>query len=155
MIDDGETPDFQIFPQLSSALDLHLADLLVMANVRIPEELAPLDSEAGGRVPDIVHRAVRLSSDSRNRLLEFARSLPQRERTRPVPEPKDYERYPYFAAVLGISAGDLSAVGGMEINEGEFPVSPVAAELSMLIWETRRLAREQVWRLGDEVASMS
>ena len=59
------------------------------------------------------------------------------------------------AAVLGISAGDLSAVGGMEIHEEEFPVSPAAAELSMLIWEAPRLVREQMRQLDDLAASIT
>jgi hypothetical protein len=205
---DGRTSEFRVLWRLSSALDLHLADLLVMANVQIPETLAPLDSEAGGWVPALVQSAAKLSSHYRRRLIELARSLPQCERTKPVPEPEDYERYPSdfggilvrmlenrnlrwvssakvlyllggsppmsahvigalgqgrrkvtprlladFAAVLGISAGELAAVGGMEIRE-EFPVSPAASDLSMLIWETRRLTREQVRQLGDEAVSI-
>lgn len=209
MIDGEGTPDPQVLLGLSSALDLNLADLFVIANVPVPEELAPLASEAGGLVPSVVQIAAKLPPHSRRRLLELARSLPQCERARPVPEPKDYERYPSgfggilvrmlenrnlkwvasakllyilggsppmsahvigalgqrrrevtprlvadFAAVLGISAQDLAAVGGIEIHEEEFPVSPAAAELAMLIWETRRLAREQVRQLADQVASM-
>jgi hypothetical protein len=208
VIDDGRTSEFRVLRRLSSALDLHLADLLVMANVQRPERLAPLDSEAGGLVPTLVQSTAKLPSDYRRRLIELARSLPQCERTKPVPEPEDYERYPSdfggilvrmlenrnlswvssakalyllggsppmsahvigalgqgrrevtprlladFAAVLGISVGDLAAVGGMEIRE-EFPVSPAAADLSMLIWEVRRLTREQVRQLGDEAVSI-
>lgn len=209
VIDDGGTPDFQVLLGLSSALDLHLADLFVLANVQVPEELAPADSTAGGLVPSIVQSAVKLPSHSRRRLLEFARSLPQCDRIGSVPEPKDYERYPPgfggilvrmlenrnlkwvssakllyilggsspmsahvigalgqgrrevtprlvadFAAVLGISAEDLAAVGGMEIHEDDFPVNPAAADLAMLIWETRRLTREQVQQLGGLAASL-
>jgi hypothetical protein len=209
VIDDGETADFQIWLQLASALDLHLADVLVMAGVQIPEDLAPLDSDAGGLVPGIVQSAIKLSPHSRMRLLDFARSLPQCERERPAPEPKEYEQYPRgfggilvrmlenrnlkwvssakvlymlggsppmsahvigalgqgrrevtprlaadFAAVLGISMTDVAALGGMAIPEEEPTVSPAAAEVAMLIWETRRLTREQVQQLSDQIVSM-
>jgi hypothetical protein len=209
VIDAEETPGFQFLLRLSSVLGLHVADLFVMTGVQVPEELSPLDSEAGGLVPSLVQSAVRLSLSSRKRLLDLVRSLPQCERTRPLPEPKDYERYPSgfggilvrmletrnlkwvssakvlyilggsppmsahvigalgqgrreitprlvadFSAVLGISEGDLAAVGEMVIPEGQFPVSPAAADSAMLIWETRRLTREQVRHLSDQVASM-
>lgn len=209
VIDDEEAPDFQFLIRLSSVLGLHVVDLFVMTGVQVPEELSPLDSEAGGLVPGIVQSAVRLSPHSRKRLFELARSLPQCERTRRPPEPKDYERYPPgfggilvrmlenrnlkwvssakvlyilggsppmsahvigalgqgrreitprlvadFSAVLGISEGDLAAVGGMVNPGGRFPVSPAATESATLIWETRRLTREQVRHLNDQVASM-
>ena len=39
-----------------------------------------------------------------------------------------------FAAVLGISVGDLAAVGGISQPEEELPISPVAADAAALIW---------------------
>ena len=181
VIDDEETPDFQFLLRLSPVLGLHVADLFVLAGVQVPEELSPLDSEADWLVPNIVQNAVRFPPHSRKRLLELVRSLPQCERTRPLRERKDYERYPPgfggilvrmlenrnlkwlssakvlhilggsppmsahvigalgrgereitprlladFSAILGISEGDLAAVGGVAAGVA-FPPAPGSA----------------------------
>jgi hypothetical protein len=58
-----------------------------------------------------------------------------------------------FAAVLGMGAGDLAAMGGIELPPEELPVHPCAPEMAELIWETRRLTHEQVRHLIDQVKS--
>ena len=87
-------PGPSLLLRLARALGLHAADLFVIARMPIPEELAPLDSRAGLRAPSLAQDAANLPPESRRQLLEFARSLPQQDRTQPVPEPEPYERYP-------------------------------------------------------------
>jgi transcriptional regulator with XRE-family HTH domain len=90
----GTVPSSSFLQRIAPALGLHAADLFVIAGVPVPEEMAPLDSRAGALVPVLAQYAVGLSRESRRRLLEIVRSLPQHDRTQPVPEPKVYERYP-------------------------------------------------------------
>lgn len=205
---DGSRPTLDLLGRLAPALGLRLADLCVMAEVTVPEELAPLDDRAGTWVASLVNAAWRLSPQPLARLLALARALPQQERTRPVPEPRPYEVYPSgfggvllrmlrnrnldwvsaakvlylvggahpmsgstvgmlgsgrkemtpglligFAAVLGMDAGDLAAMGGIELPSEELPVHPCAPELAELIWEARRLTHEQVRHLVNQVKS--
>lgn len=97
----GASPSLSLLTKLAPALGLHIADLLVIAGLPVPEELAPLDPRAGSLVPRVAGRSVCLPSGSRERLLEYARSLPQHARTQPVPVPKSYEQYPPgFGALL-------------------------------------------------------
>ena len=90
----GASPSMSLLTNLAPALGLHVADLLVIAGLPVPEELAPLDARAGSLVPKVAGRSVCLPPGSREQLLEYARSLPQHARTRPVPVPKSYEQYP-------------------------------------------------------------
>lgn len=98
---DGADPSPMLLRQLAPALGLHAADLFVVAQAPVPEELSPLDRDAGWEVPKVVGQAVRLPPELQRQLLEYARSLPQHRRTKPVPAPKSYEQYPPgFGAVL-------------------------------------------------------
>jgi hypothetical protein len=58
-----------------------------------------------------------------------------------------------FAAVMGMDAGDLAAMGGIELPPEQPPVHPCATEMAELIWETQRLTYEQVRHLVDQVKS--
>jgi hypothetical protein len=52
---------------------------------------------------------------------------------------------PVFAAALGITAGDLAAIGGMRLPaDPEIVLNPSAAAMAELTWEVRRLAAEQI-----------
>ena len=98
---DGGDPSPVLLRRLACALGLHAADLFVIAQAPVPEELSPLDRNAGWDVASVVGEAVRLPLEPRRQLLEFAQSLPQQPRTKPVPAPKSYEQYPpCFGAVL-------------------------------------------------------
>lgn len=98
---DGAKPTLDLLGQLAPALGLRLPDLCVMAEVPVPDELAPLDDRAGTYAASLVNAAWRLSPQSSGRLLALARALPQQERSRPVPAPKSYEVYPPgFGGVL-------------------------------------------------------
>lgn len=206
-LDDSE-PALDLLGQLAPALGLRLPDLCVMAEVPVPEELAPLDDRAGTWVASLVNAAWRQPPQFLERLLELARVMPQQDRTRPVPAPKPYEEYPPgfggvllrmlrnrnlnwvsaaktlyllggshpmsastvgmlgrgrkemtprlladFAAVLGIDAGGLAAMGGIKLPPQELPVHPCAPEMAELIWEARRLTYDQLRQLLDQAKS--
>jgi hypothetical protein len=55
-----------------------------------------------------------------------------------------------FAAVLGVDAGDLAAMGAIRQAPAQLPVHPCATQLAELIWEARRLTYEQVRQLIDQ-----
>jgi hypothetical protein len=177
-----------------------------MAEVPVPDQLAPLDDTAGSSAASLLSAARHLSPQSLERLLALARELPQQERTRPVPPPRPYESYPPgfggvllrmlrnrnldwvsaaktlyllggthpmsastigmlgrgrkaitprlladFAAVLGLDAADLAAMGSIGLPPEELPVHPCAPGMAELIWEARRLTEEQVRHLIDQV----
>jgi hypothetical protein len=97
----GSPPTLDLLGQLAPVLGLRLPDVCVMAQVPVPELLAPLDDRAGTAVASLVNVAWRRSPQSIGRLLMLARALPQQERTRPVPPPRPYEEYPPgFGGVL-------------------------------------------------------
>ena len=208
---EGAGPSLPLLTKLAPALGLHVADLLVIAGLPVPEELAPLDPRAGSLVPKVAGRSVCLPPGSREQLLDYARSRPQLARTQPAPVPKSYEQYPPgfgaqlmrmlgnrnlnwwqsaetftrltgghlylsaatvgavgrdvnrltpdlltgFAVVLGISAGDLAALGEVSLPDCGASVYSVPADIAVLIWEIRRLTAEQVRRVLDEANSMS
>ena len=207
---DGAKPSSMLLTRLAPALGFHAADLFVIAEAPVPEELLPLDSEAGWEVPKVAGQAMRLSPESLGQLLEFARSLPQHARKQPASAPKSYEQYPPgfgavllrmlanrnlnwissasvlacltgghqylsaatvgavgrdrkevtpgllvgFAAVLGIPAGDLAILGGIELPGENLPAYPVPDEMAALIWELRRLTVGQVRQVINQANSM-
>ncbi|MET7337116.1 hypothetical protein [Nonomuraea sp. NPDC005650] len=76
-------------------------DLFVLAGMPVPDELTPLDAEAGSWTASLVNQAVCLRPEFIDQLRGLARSLPQHPRTRPYPPPKPYEQYdPSFGAAL-------------------------------------------------------
>ncbi|QKW17440.1 XRE family transcriptional regulator [Verrucosispora sp. SN26_14.1] len=79
---------------MAPALDLHTADLFVIAGLPVPDDLTPLDAEARSGVVSLVSAAVRLPAQQRTGLRESLRSLPQMDRLQPSPPPPPYERYP-------------------------------------------------------------
>ncbi|GAA4576282.1 hypothetical protein [Planotetraspora kaengkrachanensis] len=79
--------------RLAPVLGLHAADLFAIAGVGVPEDLAPVDATAGGSVPYLVREVVRLPPEKRPVLRQFVASLPEEERTHPVPKPPVREQY--------------------------------------------------------------
>ncbi|WP_262061179.1 hypothetical protein [Streptomyces sp. STR69] len=59
-----------------------------------------------------------------------------------------------FATALGIPAGDLAAITGVELREPSRPDDPLAAEMAGLLWNCRRLTTAQVGLVRDEAESM-
>src|SRR5215470_17182324 len=63
---DSGTPSPPVLRRLATALELHTADLFAIAGVDLPEDLAPMDREAGQHVPDLVRHAVALPPEKRD-----------------------------------------------------------------------------------------
>lgn len=98
---DGVAPSPSLLRRLAPALDLHAADLFAIAGVPVPDDLAPLDATARHLVRQLLWEAVRLPPERRDELRRLVRSLPQAQRTQPVPAPREFERYETgFGAVL-------------------------------------------------------
>ncbi|MEH0981703.1 XRE family transcriptional regulator [Micromonospora sp. CPCC 205556] len=97
---DGAAPGPSLLRRLAPALGLHTADLFVVAGRTVPEDLAPLDAEAGAMVATLVGYAIRLPPERRHRLRRLVHSLPQQRRTTPVPPPKPHARYPPSAGAM-------------------------------------------------------
>lgn len=64
------------------------------------------------------------------------------------------DRVAGFATALGIPAGDLAAITGVELREPSRPDEPLAAEMARLLWNCRRLTMAQAGRVRDEAESM-
>ncbi|WP_406449498.1 hypothetical protein OH768_02420 [Streptomyces sp. NBC_01622] len=90
---EGTVPSPSFLRRLAPVLQLHAADLFVIADVPVPDELAPLDARAAGLVAGLMKEAVGLPPEHRRRLRRLARSLPQENRTEPVRTPRVYERF--------------------------------------------------------------
>jgi hypothetical protein len=91
---DGGEPSAAVLRRLAPVVGLHTADLFVIADVAVPDDLTPTDERAGRLVPDLVRHAVRLSPEKRNSLRRLVASLPQEERAQPAPRLPPYEDYP-------------------------------------------------------------
>ncbi|RKE05120.1 hypothetical protein [Streptomyces sp. TLI_171] len=78
---DGGRPTGALLRRLGPALGLRTAHLFVLAEMRVPADLLPLDAKAGERMRWIVFRFVCLPPADRADILRLARSLPQQERT--------------------------------------------------------------------------
>jgi hypothetical protein len=62
---------------------------------------------------------------------------------------------PVFAAALGIPAGDLAALGSMSPPAtGVIQLNPAADSVAPLVWEGRRLTREQVKLVSSRAGAM-
>ncbi len=91
---DGVAPSPSLIRRLAPALRLNAADLFVIAGMAVPDDSAPLDAGARVWVRELIGHAVWLSPERRRRLSQLVRSLPQEDRTRPVPPPRAREQYP-------------------------------------------------------------
>jgi hypothetical protein len=98
---DGRGPSVPLLQRLAPALRLHAEDLVAMAQIAIPDELAPLDPDAGLEVPRLVGLAMRLSPELMRSLREHVQSLPRQHREGAVATPQAHEQYaPGVGAVL-------------------------------------------------------
>ena len=98
---DGTPPSPPLLRSLAPALGLRTPDLFVIATVPVPEDLAPLDPEAGAIVKGLVWDVTHLPPDERSHILQLARSLPQEARTQPPADAQVLARFePTFGAVL-------------------------------------------------------
>lgn len=90
----GGPPGRAVLSLLARVLGMRLPDLFVVAGLEVPPDLAPLDAKAGPLAARLVWQAGQLLPGRPGELLDFARSLPQQDRTEPFPPPRGYERYP-------------------------------------------------------------
>jgi len=90
---DGAEPSPSLLRRLAVALNLHAADLFVMAGLAVPDDLAPLDPQANAWVARLVTCTVRLPAEQRRRVRQFVRSMPQQERPQPA-SPASADQWP-------------------------------------------------------------
>ena len=76
----GKTPSEQLVRELAPAFGFHPVDLLILAGLDVPEDLAPLDASAEQWVSRIVIEAVHLPAARRREVVRLMHSLPQEER---------------------------------------------------------------------------
>jgi hypothetical protein len=69
--------------RVASVLGLHAADLFAIAAVPVPDDLAPLDPDAGRQVRDLAGQAAALSPEKVGELRQLVASLPRERRTKP------------------------------------------------------------------------
>ncbi|WP_190038506.1 hypothetical protein [Streptomyces fructofermentans] len=89
---DGAAPSPSLLRQLAPALDLHAADVFVIAGAAVPDDLAPLDPEAGPWVPGVVRCAGRLTPEKRGELRHLVHSLPQEKPSQRPPQEPSFRR---------------------------------------------------------------
>ncbi|MET8288136.1 hypothetical protein AB0M86_46390 [Streptomyces sp. NPDC051639] len=89
----GGTPNPSLIRRLAPVLGLRTADLFAVVGVDVSDDLAPTDTTAGSLVPRLVRHAVALPPEQKDALRGFVTSLPQEERTKPVPGPPVHEQY--------------------------------------------------------------
>jgi hypothetical protein len=59
-----------------------------------------------------------------------------------------------LATVVGIPAGDLAALTGVDVPDGARTVHPAAADAVELIWDARRLTASQMRQVCDQAHAM-
>ncbi|MFB6808706.1 hypothetical protein [Streptomyces sp. NPDC056387] len=59
-----------------------------------------------------------------------------------------------YAIVLGIRASDLAALTGVELRDGTTSPTETVIDVTALIWDARRLTRDQVQHLSDAARDM-
>ncbi|WCD91016.1 hypothetical protein KPP03845_107445 [Streptomyces xanthophaeus] len=97
----GAVPRPPLLQRLAPALDLHTADLFVIAGTAVPDELAPFDTKAGNQIPSLAGYAMALPPDHVQQLRRLAQSLPRHNRIQPSPPLLAHEQYqPSHGAVL-------------------------------------------------------
>lgn len=77
----GAAPGEGPLRRLAPALGFHTVDLLILAGLAVPDDLAPLDVGAERWARDALLDVVRIPASMRGEPLRVARSLPQEERT--------------------------------------------------------------------------
>jgi hypothetical protein len=90
----GGAPNGGLVRRLATALRLHPADLFAVADLPVPEDVAPADPSAGWRLALLVQRAMRLSRRQRESLRAAVAALPAAARIGPPLEASSRHRYP-------------------------------------------------------------
>ncbi|XVQ14299.1 hypothetical protein ACQP1W_17690 [Spirillospora sp. CA-255316] len=106
---DGLRPGPNLLKALAPALDLHTADLFVIAGQKAPDDLAPLESsiECRACIEDLVSYALCLPANQRSELRRLVRELPQEPRRQPYVPWKWFD--PHEAGIGALVANMLYA----------------------------------------------
>jgi hypothetical protein len=106
---DGIRPGPDLLKALAPALDLHTADLFVMAGQKAPDDLAPLDPsfECRACLDHLVSYALCLPADQRSELRRLVRELPHEPRRQPYVPWKWFD--PHEAGIGALVANMLYA----------------------------------------------
>ncbi|MEV1003581.1 hypothetical protein [Nonomuraea sp. NPDC050202] len=98
---DGAEPGRELLLRLAPTLGWHEVDVFALAAMPAPDELTPLDADAGWWVASLINQARCLPAELIGELRLRARLLPEQPRLRPMPPPKPYQQYePSFGAAL-------------------------------------------------------
>ena len=211
---DGALPSESLLHALAPAFGFHTADLFIMADVPLPEALAPLDPAAGDVISSLVTRMMALPPGQRLRIHRLVEELPQEPQpgneafkprwtfnqteagpgamlvsmlfsNRNLHSPTDAAKtvatltrgrmylsaatymvighgrtsvrpdwVTGFATALGIPAGDLAAITGIEASGEPVRTDPLASEVAELIWNLRRLSATQAKHVLHEANAM-
>lgn len=89
----GARPESSLLRQLAPALGVHASDLFVIGGLPVPEDLAPLDAEAGDRMTSLAWSLIHLPGAVSD-LHGLIRSMPQMPRPQPPAPPPAYQLYP-------------------------------------------------------------
>jgi hypothetical protein len=107
----GAVPSRSLFRWLA----MRVPDLYLMAGMEVPAGLAPLDARAGPQAARLVWKAGELPERARA-TAGLRRSLPQQDRAKPFPPPREYERYPPQQKQPAVSAQYLSILPALRIS---------------------------------------
>jgi hypothetical protein len=97
----GATPGEAQLRRLAPALGMHEADLLAIAWIDVPKDLAPLDRRASFCLPQMVGHAARLPPEQVRGLRDSVNRMPQEERPQPARPPGAFERFERLSRTPG------------------------------------------------------
>ncbi|WBB95062.1 XRE family transcriptional regulator [Solwaraspora sp. WMMA2080] len=88
--------------RLARVLDMHAADLFVVAGIEVPSNLAPLSAPAGPVLDHLVRTALRLPAERLEQLLRVARSVPRRDSVALTVRKRDNFPYGPGSVIVGM-----------------------------------------------------
>ncbi|HEX5116738.1 MAG TPA: hypothetical protein VFW65_16205 [Pseudonocardiaceae bacterium] len=124
---DGVPPSPSLLRRLAPALGLHAGDLFAIAAVPVPDDLTPVDPNAGRWVPRLVRDALSLAPRQRGELRHRVASLPQQER--PARPPR---AHPHDPAGFAPGAVVLRLLGNR--NLGWTDIARMSADVTGRYW---------------------
>lgn len=210
VLDGDAAPCGELLRQLAPVLGLNASDMFAIADMPVPEDLAPLEPLGTTDVDGVLYYTADIPSDARNQVLAAARAMPRAPRRAQEPRQAAYQRPPGPGAVLvrllanrnlryskaakalyhltlgqvylsgstipylaGVASDKLppdfvvgcagvvnqpipvmAALAGIALPEPPPPLHPDAQVLAELIWECRRLTRDQVAELSASARVM-
>jgi hypothetical protein len=89
VVNDGVVPSPDLVRRLAPALEIHTADLFVVAGLPVPDDLASAWPTSPWNIGSIVQAAIGMNTDQRRQLQALVRSLPAVPRTGAAPADDD------------------------------------------------------------------